>query len=91
MATESDEEDEDGESEESAFEMSDSDLAASEESSEEDSDFDSNASAEASDDASDDDASEGEDWDELEEKAKRKDRVGGLEDEDEAPKKKRKH
>jgi len=90
LATESDDEDEE-ESDESAFEMSDSELAASEVSSEEDSDFDSNASAEASDDASEDDASEGEDWDELEKKAKRKDRESGLEDEDEAPKKKRKH
>jgi nucleosome binding factor SPN SPT16 subunit len=90
LATESDAEDEDGESEESAFEMSDSELAASEQSSDEDSDFDSNASAEASDEGSDD-ASEGEDWDELEEKAKRKDRESGLQDEDEAPRKKRKH
>ncbi|KAF8854754.1 transcription elongation complex subunit [Acephala macrosclerotiorum] len=91
LQTETDDEDNEEESEESAFEMSDSELAASEESSDEDSDFDSNASAEASEDGSDDDASEGEDWDELEKKAKRKDRESGLEDEDEKPKKKRKH
>ncbi|KAG0652062.1 Facilitates chromatin transcription complex subunit spt16 [Hyphodiscus hymeniophilus] len=90
LATDTDDEDGDEESEESAFEMSDSELAASEESSEDGSDFDSNASADASDEVSDDDASEGEDWDELEKKAKRKDRESGLEDED-APKKKRKH
>lgn len=92
LAAESDDEDADEESEESAFEMSDSELAASEVSSEEDSDFDEEASAEASDedasDVSDDEV--GEDWDELEKKAKRKDREGGLEDDD-APKKKRKH
>jgi nucleosome binding factor SPN SPT16 subunit len=90
LATESDDEDEDEESDESAFEMSDSELAASEESSEEDSDFDSNASADASEEGSDDEEASGEDWDELERKAKRKDRESGLDDED-APKKKRKH
>jgi nucleosome binding factor SPN SPT16 subunit len=92
LATESDDEDGDDESEESAFEMSDSELAASEESSEDDSDFDEEASAEASDDASgSDEESAGEDWDELEKKAKRKDRDGGLSDDDEKPMKKRKH
>ncbi|RQM08033.1 hypothetical protein DH86_00001376 [Scytalidium sp. 3C] len=90
LATESDDEDNEEESEESAFEMSDSELAMSDESSEEDSDFDSNASDEASDDVSEDEETEGEDWDELEKKAKRKDRESGLEEED-APKKKRKH
>jgi nucleosome binding factor SPN SPT16 subunit len=90
LAAESDDEDADDESEESAFEISDSELAASEVSSEEDSDFDSNASAEASEEGSDDEESAGEDWDELEKKAKRKDRESGLETE-EAPKKKRKH
>lgn len=91
LQTESDAEGSDEESEESAFEMDDSELAASEESSDEDSDFDSNASAEASEEGSDDDASEGEDWDELEKKAKRKDREAGHDSEEEAPKKKRKH
>jgi len=91
LATETDDEDDEEESEESAFEMSDSELAASEESSDEDSDFDSNASDDEGD-ASEDDASEGEDWDELEKKAKRKDRESGLqESEDDKPKKKRKH
>jgi nucleosome binding factor SPN SPT16 subunit len=90
LATESDDEDEDQESDESAFEISDSELAASEESSDEDSEFDSNASADEGD-GSEDEMSEGEDWDALEAKAKRKDREGGLDDEDEAPKKKRKH
>jgi nucleosome binding factor SPN SPT16 subunit len=91
LATESDDEDEE-ESEESAFEMSDSELAASEESSEEESDFDEEASAEATDDGSEvSEDEEGEDWDELEAKAKRKDREGGLSDDEEKPKKKRKH
>jgi len=90
LAAESDDEDADQESEESAFEMSDSELAASDQSSDEDSEFDSNASADASEEGSDDDAS-AEDWDEMEVKAKRKDRDGGLSEEEEAPKKKRKH
>ncbi|EPQ63433.1 hypothetical protein BGT96224_197B [Blumeria graminis f. sp. tritici 96224] len=90
LQTETDEEDAEDESEESAFEMSDDELMASDESSDEESDFDSNASADASGDGSDD-GSDGEDWDELEKKAKRKDRESGLTDEDEKPKKKRKH
>ncbi|CAL3967763.1 hypothetical protein PZA11_003980 [Diplocarpon coronariae] len=92
LQTETDDEDEDPESEESAFEMSDDELHASEESSDEESDFDSNASADASDDGSEDEATDGEDWDELEKKAKRKDRETGMgESEDDKPKKKRKH
>ncbi|KAI9759373.1 MAG: FACT complex subunit spt16 [Chaenotheca gracillima] len=82
LAAESDASDGDSEEEESAFEMSDSEVAASEESSEEDSEFDEDASA---DEGSEDDGSgsdEGEDWDELEKKARKKDREGGLEDED---------
>ncbi|KAI9819818.1 MAG: FACT complex subunit spt16 [Thelocarpon impressellum] len=92
LAAESDDEDAESEEEESAFEMSDSELAASEESSEEDSEFDEDASADGSaDGGSDDDESAGEDWDELEKKAARKDREGALEaDEDEGGKKKRK-
>lgn len=90
LSNETDEDDEDDEDEESAFEMSDDELAASEESSDEESDFDSNASDDEGSEASDE-QSEGEDWDQLEEKAKRKDRDGGLSDEDEKPKKKRKH
>ncbi|KAF7861373.1 hypothetical protein EAF04_007938 [Stromatinia cepivora] len=90
LATESDDEGGDEEDEESAFEISDSEMAASEESSEEDSDFDSNASDDEGEEDSEGE-SEGEDWDELEKKAKRKDMESGLEDEEEAPKKKRKH
>ncbi|RDW80024.1 putative FACT complex subunit SPT16 [Coleophoma cylindrospora] len=93
LAAESDDEDAEEESEESAFEMSDSELAASEESSEEDSDFDSNASDDDGDASEDDEESGGEDWDELEKKAKRKDRESGMgsDEEEEKPKKKRKH
>ncbi|KAA8569774.1 hypothetical protein EYC84_001354 [Monilinia fructicola] len=90
LGAESDDEDGDDEDEESAFEMSDDELIASEESSEEDSDFDSNASEDEGEEDSEGE-SEGEDWDELEKKAKRKDMESGLEDEEEAPKKKRKH
>lgn len=73
---------------ESNFEISESELEEASESSEEDSDFDSNASAEASDeDASDDE--EGEDWDELERKAKKRDRDGDLNDEEERGSKKK--
>lgn len=89
LSTDTDDDGSDEESAESEFEMDDSELAASDESSDEDSEFDSNASADASEEGSDDDAS-GEDWDELEAKALRKDRESNLDDE-EAPKKKRKH
>ncbi|EPE03114.1 fact complex subunit spt-16 [Ophiostoma piceae UAMH 11346] len=75
------------EEEESAFEMSDSEMADPSESSEGDSDFDSNASEEASDeDVSEED--EGEDWDELERKAKKRDRESGLEEEERSSSKK---
>lgn len=81
LAAESDNE-ESEEEEESAFEVSESDLA-SDESSEDESDFDDDASADASEEeVSDDDEEEGEDWDELERKAKKKDRDGGLDEED---------
>lgn len=80
LAAESDSEGGSDEEEESAFELSDSELAASDESSEDDSDFDDAASAEASEDLSVDEES-GEDWDELEEQAKKKDRETGLEEE----------
>ncbi|KAG8526310.1 FACT complex subunit spt16 [Bacidia gigantensis] len=86
LTMESDDEEEEEEDEESAYEMSESDFGASEESSA-DSEFDHDASADEGD-ASDDDES-GEDWDELERKAKKKDREGGLDDE-EKPKKKKK-
>lgn len=80
LAIESDDEGEDEEEEESAFELSGSEAMASDESSEEESDFDDDASADEGD-ASDSDAS-GEDWDVLEKKAKKKDREGGLDDEE---------
>jgi len=83
-----DSDDEDGqeeEDEESAFEISESELEEASESSEEDSYSDS-ASAEASDDDGSDEE-EGEDWDELERKAKKRDRESGLEEEDTRKKK----
>ncbi|KAI9796396.1 MAG: FACT complex subunit spt16 [Piccolia ochrophora] len=89
LSTESDDEDEESEDEDSVFEMSDSDLAASEASSEPDSDFDEDASAEGSDEGSFDEESAGEDWDELEKKAQRKDRESGLDDEEKGKKRKR--
>lgn len=88
LAADSDAEEEEEEEEESAFEMSDSELAVSEESSEEESDFDDDASADEGD-ASLDEESAGEDWDELEKKAKQKDKDSGLND-DEGDKKKKK-
>lgn len=66
LSTESDSEGSDEEEEESAFEVSEEDLA-SEASSEDESDFDDDASAEASDEEVSDDE-EGEDWDEMEKK-----------------------
>lgn len=80
LSNESDDEGSEEEEEESAFEVSEEDLA-SDESSEDESEFDDDASAEASDEeVSEED--EGEDWDELEKKAKKKDREGGLEEDD---------
>ncbi|KAF2009300.1 FACT complex subunit spt16 [Aaosphaeria arxii CBS 175.79] len=90
LSTDSDDEDGEEEEEESAFEVSESELAQSDESSEEDSEFDENASDEMSDEGSDASLSEeGEDWDELEKKAARKDRETNL-DEDEDDRKKSK-
>ncbi|ETS82139.1 FACT complex subunit SPT16 [Pestalotiopsis fici W106-1] len=89
LAAESDDEGEEEEEEESAFEISEEELDDASESSEEDSDFDDDASADASEEEASDDE-EGEDWDELEKKAKRKDRESGLEDEDRKQKKRRK-
>ncbi|KAG5926258.1 global regulator of transcription [Claviceps africana] len=87
--------DENGEEEsdeESAFEMDDDELDEASESSEEGSDFGSNVS---DDDDDDDDAEldsddEGEDWDELEKKAKKRDRESGMDDEDRAASTKKK-
>jgi Xaa-Pro aminopeptidase len=87
LAAESDSEDAESE-EESAFELSESELNATEESSEDDSDFDDDASAEASDEDLSADEESGEDWDELEKQAKKKDRESGL-DEERSKKRKR--
>ncbi|KAL8900143.1 MAG: hypothetical protein Q9192_001228 [Flavoplaca navasiana] len=87
LAAESDDEGDSDEEEESAFEMSDSELAVSDESSEDESDFDDDASADEG--SASDEVSAGEDWDELEKKAKKKDREGGLDDEDSGKKRKR--
>ncbi|KAH7073227.1 FACT complex subunit-domain-containing protein [Paraphoma chrysanthemicola] len=89
LSTESDDEDGDEEEEESAFEVSESELAISDESSEE-SDFDENASEEMSDEGSEDEFSEGESWDELEKTAAKKDKESTLNDDDEGKGKKRK-
>jgi len=80
LATDTDDEDAEESEEESAFEMSDSEMAASESESDEESDFDDDASA--SDDEGDAESGlsdEGEDWDDMEEKAKQEDR-GAIED-----------
>ncbi|KIW01058.1 uncharacterized protein PV09_07572 [Verruconis gallopava] len=83
LSTETDDEkDEESEEEESAFEISDDELEASDESSEDDSDFDENASEEASDDELSGEETEGEDWDEMEKKASKADRNSGLDDGD---------
>lgn len=87
LAAESDEEGSEEEEEESAFEMSESELAVSDESSEDDSEFDDDASADEG--SASEEESGGEDWDELEKKAKKKDREGGLDDEDSGRKRKR--
>lgn len=82
-----DEDNQEEEEEESAFEIDESELDEASESSEEGSDYDSNASADASEgDISDDE--EGEDWDELERKAKKRDRESGHEEEERGTKKK---
>ena len=88
LAAESDSEDGSEDDEESAFELSESELAAADESSEEESEFDDDASAEASEDVSADEES-GEDWDELEKKAGKKDRESGLNDDERGIKRKR--
>ena len=91
LNTESDDEGSAEESdEESAFEMSDEEVAdLSGESSDEESEFDEDASAEdeGSDVSADEDV--GEDWDEMEEKAKKKDRQSGLDKDDRSGGKKR--
>jgi nucleosome binding factor SPN SPT16 subunit len=88
LRTDSDDEGASEESEESAFEMSDAELAESEESSEEESEFDDDASADEGEEDSEEEE-EGEDWDELEKKAKKAD-MNGLNPEDDDRGKKRK-
>ena len=87
LSAESDSEGGSDEEEESAFEISDSELAA-DESSEEESDYDDDASAD-DDFSADEDEESGEDWDELEDQAKKKDRESGMDDEDRGKKRKR--
>lgn len=89
LAAESDSEEGEESEEESAFELSESELNESDESSEDESEFDDDASAEASEDLSAEEEESGEDWDELERKAKKKDRESGLDDEDRGKKRKR--
>ena len=79
LADESESEGEDESEEESAFEASEGELA-SDASSEDESEFDDDASAEASEEEVSDE--DGEDWDELERKASKKDREGGLDDDE---------
>lgn len=88
LDTEDSEDDDAEESEESAFEVSEEELQ-DDESSEDESEFDDDASAEASEEEVSEDE-EGEDWDELEKKAARKDREGGLDDEEKKVKSKKK-
>ncbi|KAF2397363.1 SPT16-domain-containing protein [Trichodelitschia bisporula] len=88
LGANSDSEDEEQSSEESAFELSDEEVV-SDESESEASDFDEDASAEETDpDASEDDDTEGEDWDELEKNAKKADRARP-EQEEPAPRKRK--
>ncbi|KAI9788773.1 MAG: FACT complex subunit spt16 [Peltula sp. TS41687] len=89
LGVDSDEEESGSSDAESAFTISESELAASDESSEDDSEFDEDASADEEDAMSVDDESAGEDWDELEKKAKKKDRESGLDDAEKGQKKKR--
>ncbi|KAM3566893.1 hypothetical protein ARSEF4850_000064 [Beauveria asiatica] len=90
LQAESDDEDAEEESEESAFEVDEGDLDAASESSEDDSEYGSDASDDDDDgDAEIDSDDEGEDWDELEKKAKKRDRESGLDDEERGASKKR--
>ena len=89
LQAESDSEGGSDEEEESAFEMSESEIEASEESSEDESEFDDDASADEGSAASMESESGGEDWDELEKKAKKKDRESGLDDGDSGGKKRK--
>ncbi|EPS40141.1 hypothetical protein H072_6077 [Dactylellina haptotyla CBS 200.50] len=83
LSTETDDEDEEEEEEESAYEESESEFSDGEDS--EDSYGEEDASEDEGSDASD--FSEGESWDELEEKAKKKDNERPMSDEETKPKK----
>ncbi|OAQ97950.1 hypothetical protein LLEC1_05240 [Akanthomyces lecanii] len=90
LQADSDEEGEQESEEESAFEVDDDDMDAASESSEDDSEYGSDASDDDDDgDAEIDSDDEGEDWDELEKKAKKRDRESGLDDEERGSSKKR--
>jgi nucleosome binding factor SPN SPT16 subunit len=90
LQAESDDEGENESEEESAFEMDDDELDDASES-EEESDFSgSNASDDDDGDAELDSDEEGEDWDELEKKAKKRDREDAMQDDDRGGKKRRK-
>ncbi|MBE7179652.1 MAG: hypothetical protein INR71_00300 [Terriglobus roseus] len=89
LGGDSDNDSEEESEEESAFEMSDSELAESASESDDESDFDENASAEASEEDMSGESDDGEDWDEMEQKAKKKDKESGLEDEERGKKRKR--
>ncbi|EGS18632.1 uncharacterized protein CTHT_0052370 [Thermochaetoides thermophila DSM 1495] len=78
---------EEEEDEDSAFEISESELEAASESSEEDSDYEDASEEESDAPPSEDD--EGESWDELERKARKRDRESGLDDDDRGGKKRR--
>lgn len=90
LQDDSDEEDGEEDDEESNFEIDEDELDEVSESSEEDSDYGSNVSDE-DDDAEMSEEEEGEDWDELEAKAKKRDRESGLNDDEGRSKKKRRH
>ena len=90
LTQDSDDEDGEEEDQESAFEMSDAELAESASDSDDESDFEEDASASDDEgDAESDLSEEGEDWDEMEKKASKADRGGGFEDEDRGKKRKR--
>lgn len=89
LAAESDSEGGSEEEEESAFELSESEMAAADESSEEDSEYDDDASADASEAEFSGDEESGEDWDELEKKAKRQDKDNKHDEDDRGTKRKR--
>lgn len=91
LQADSDEEGSADESEqESAFEMDEDGFDDASESSDEGSDFGSNASEEDDEDAEVDSEDEGEDWDEMEKKARKRDREGNLDDDEGRGKKRRK-